>query len=305
MKTSEKTPLTGLMIAKLIQEAGFPAGVVNMLSGFGPTCGEHIVKHPGVDKIAFTGSSLVGHKIQALCGQSNLKRLTLELGGKSPLIIFDDADIDLALSISQTGLFFNNGQVCTASSRLFVHEAIYDKFVEQSAKLAAQKRVVEGTDPESFNGPLVDLIQFKKVLGYIEAGKEGGARLVTGGARHGEKGYFVQPTVFADVTDDMKICREEIFGPVMSIIKFKDEAEVIKRANNTIYGLAAAVCTKDISRAVRVSNALRAGTVYINGYHIFDTAAPFGGFKSSGLGRELGEYALANYTEVKCVIVAL
>jgi len=305
LKSSEKTPLTALMVGKLIVEAGFPPGVVNILSGYGPTCGEFIVKHPDVDKIAFTGSSLVGHRIQSLCGQGRLKRLTLELGGKSPLIIFQDADLDKAVAAAQVGLFFNNGQCCIASSRVFVHEAVYDKFIEKAAESAKKGQPIHPQDPTSTQGAIVDKIQFDKILGYIESGKSQGARCVTGGARHGDTGFFIQPTVFADVTDDMKIAQEEIFGPVMSVIKFKDEAEAIKRANTTVYGLGAGVCTQDVGRALRVAAAVRAGTVYVNCYNVFDPACPFGGFKTSGIGRELGEYGLANYTEVKTVIVSL
>jgi aldehyde dehydrogenase (NAD+) len=305
MKSSEKTPVTALMIGKLIVEAGFPPGVVNLLSGYGPTCGEFIVKHPGVDKIAFTGSSLVGHRIQSLCGHGRLKRLTLELGGKSPLIVFEDADVDKAVQTAQIGLFFNNGQCCIASSRVFVHEAVYEKFIEKAVAAAKAQKVIQPTDPLAFNGPLVDKLQFDRVLSFIESGKSQGARLATGGARIGDKGFFVEPTVFADVTDDMKIAQEEIFGPVMSVIKFKTEEEAIHRANTTLYGLGAGVITSDAGRAIRVANSVRAGTVYINCYNVFDPAAPFGGFKISGIGRELGEYGLQNYTEVKTVIIAL
>jgi len=305
LKSSEKTPVSALLVAKLVQQAGFPAGVINVLSGFGPTCGEFLVKHNDVDKIAFTGSSLVGHRIQSLAGQGRLKRLTLELGGKSPLIVFPDADLDQAVATANSGIFFNNGQVCTASSRVFVHEDIYEEFLAKSKVYSQNHNPVHPEDPASIQGALVDKIQFDKVLGYIESGKAEGARVITGGNRHGDKGYFIEPTVFADVKDDMKICREEIFGPVVSVIKFKDEAEAVKRANATVYGLAAGVCTKNISTALRVSAALRAGTVWVNCWNSFDAAAPFGGFKTSGLGRELGEYGIAAYTEVKAVVIAL
>lgn len=304
MKTSEKTPVTGLMVGKLIVEAGFPAGVVNILSGFGPTCGEFLVKHQDVDKIAFTGSSLVGHRIQSLVSQGRLKRLTLELGGKSALLVFDDADIDKAIDAANVGLFFNNGQCCIASSRVYVQEGIYEKFIARAAERALTHKLADPQQTGTGQGPLVDKIQFDKVLGYIEAGKAEGARCVTGGERHGDTGFFIKPTVFADVTDDMKIAREEIFGPVMSIFKFKTEAEGIKRANATEYGLGAGVITENTARAIRVSNQLRAGTVYVNCYNVFDSAAPFGGYKISGIGRELGEYGLAAYTEVKTVIVS-
>jgi len=305
MKSSEKTPLTALMIGKLIVEAGFPAGVVNILSGFGPTAGQAIARHPGIDKVAFTGSSGVGHKIMQYCAESNLKRVSLELGGKSPLIIFEDADLDRAVEVAQVGLFFNCGQCCIASSRVFVHEKVYDAFIAKCVEASQKQKLLHPTDPQCSQGPLVDKIQFDRVLGYIEKGKSEGAKVVTGGVRHGDKGFWVQPTVFADVHDNMTIAREEIFGPVMSVIKFTSEEEVIRRANDTTFGLGGGVITKDVSRAIRVSNAIKAGTVYLNCYNVFDVAAPFGGFKQSGIGRELGEYGIHEYVEVKTVIMAV
>jgi len=286
-------------------EAGFPPGVVNILPGFGPSAGAAVAGHMDIDKVAFTGSTEVGHLVMAAAARSNLKRVTLELGGKSPNIVFADADIAQALAGAHFGLFFNQGQCCTAGSRLFVEARIYDEFVEKSVALAKARVVGDPLDEKTEQGPQVDNEQFKKVLRYIELGKEEGAKLLCGGEPVGKKGYFIQPTVFAGVKDDMRIARDEIFGPVMSIIKFKDLDEVVRRANTTSYGLAAAVWTKDISKALAISNRVRAGTVWVNCYDVFDAAAPFGGFKQSGIGRELGEYGLQSYIEVKTVTVQL
>jgi len=305
MKPSEKTPLTALMICELIKEAGFPPGVVNMLPGYGPGCGEHIVTHPLIDKVAFTGSTLTGRKVAAAAG-AHLKRLSLELGGKSPLIVFPDADLDTAVTIANVGVYLNSGQCCIAGTRVFVHEDIYDEFINKAAETGRKQVNLIKHKPNGGSifdlGPIVDDIQFKKVMQYIASGKEQ-ARLVCGGGQLDCAGYWVQPTVFADVTDDMKIAKEEIFGPVMSVLKFKTTKEVIKRANDTAYGLGAGIITKDITTALSVSKQIRAGTVYINCYDVFDSAAPFGGFKNSGIGRELGEYGLHAYTEVKTVII--
>ncbi|WP_013324932.1 aldehyde dehydrogenase family protein [Gloeothece verrucosa] len=305
LKTAEQTPLSALRIGELIIEAGFPPGVVNILSGYGPTAGAAISKHMDIDKVAFTGSTEVGHLIMEAAAKSNLKRVTLELGGKSPSIVFADADLDYTIKGVHHGLFFNQGQCCNAGSRLFVEEKCYDEFVAKSVELAKQRMVGDPFDANTKQGPQVDQAQFDKVMSYIESGMRQGANLVTGGHRVGERGYFIEPTVFADVQDEMQIAQEEIFGPVMSIIKFKDIDEVIERANKTIYGLAAGVWTKDISKALAIANNVRAGTVWVNCYHAFDTAAPFGGFKQSGMGRELGEYGLQQYTEVKTVTVKL
>ena len=305
MQPAEQTPLTALRVAELIQEAGFPNGVVNMLPGYGPTAGAAIARHMDVDKVAFTGSTEVGHLIMEAAAQTNLKRVTLELGGKSPNIIFADADFDAAIEGAHFALFFNQGQCCCAGSRVFVEEKAYDEFVERSADRAKKRKVGDPFDKRTEQGPQVDDVQFNKVMSYIDAGVKDGARLVAGGARFGEHGYFIQPTVFADVTDNMRIAEEEIFGPVMSIIKFKDIDEVIDRANRTMYGLAAGVWTRDIGKAYAIANGVRAGTVWVNCYDVFDAAAPFGGFKQSGIGRELGEYGLQQYTEVKTVTVKL
>lgn len=303
MKPAEQTPLTALRVAELALEAGFPPGVINMLPGYGPTAGQALARHMDVDKVAFTGSTEVGHLIMKYAAESNLKRVTLELGGKSPNVVFADADMEQAVEGAHFALFFNQGQCCCAGSRLFVEEKCYDEFTAKIVEKAKSKKVGDPFARETAQGPQVDKDQFDKIMGYIDAGKKEGAKLLTGGARVGSKGFFVEPTVFADVQDDMKICREEIFGPVLSVIKFKDIDEVVRRANHSNYGLAAAVWTKDITKAHAIAARVRAGTVWVNCYDVFDAGAPFGGFKQSGIGRELGEYGLANYTEVKTVTI--
>jgi len=305
MKLAEQTPLSGLAVAALIKEAGFPPGVVNVVPGFGPTAGAAISEHMDVDKVAFTGSTEVGHIIQKAAGGSNLKRVTLELGGKSPLIVMDDADLDFAVETAHFALFFNQGQCCCAGSRLMVQEGIYDEFVQKATERAKKRTVGDPFASSTEQGPQVDEEQFKKVLGYIQSGMAEGACLRAGGGKWGDKGFFVEPTVFSDVTDDMKICKEEIFGPVQVIQKFKTMEEVLDRANNNSYGLAAAVFTKDIGTAVYMSNSLRAGTVWVNCYDVLEAQVPFGGYKMSGVGRELGEYGLEAYTEVKTVTIAI
>ncbi len=305
MKPAEQTPLSALRIGELLVEAGFPAGVVNILAGFGPTAGAAIANHMDVDKVAFTGSTEVGHLIMEAAAKSNLKRVTLELGGKSPNIVFADTDLDEAVEGAHFGLFFNHGQCCCAGSRVFVEEKIYDQFVEKSGIRARKRTVGDPFDPTTEQGPQVDQAQFDKVMGYIDSGRSEGAKLVCGGERVGDRGYFIEPTVFADVADEMKIAREEIFGPVMSVIPFKTVDEVIGRANRTTFGLAAAVWTRDIKKAHAIADSVRAGTVWVNCYNVLDNRAPFGGFKQSGIGRELGEYGLQQYTEVKTVTVKL
>jgi aldehyde dehydrogenase (NAD+) len=305
LKPAEQTPLTALRLGELIVEAGFPPGVVNILPGYGPTAGAAIANHMDIDKVAFTGSGEVGHLIMQAAGRSNLKRVSLELGGKSPSIVFADADMDQAIEGCHQGVFFNQGQICCAGSRLFVEEKVYDEFVEKSVARTIRRTVGDPFDANTEQGPQIDGAQFEKVMSYIEAGKREGAELLTGGKRVGDHGHFIEPTVFANVQDEMKIAREEIFGPVMTIIRFRDLDEVVERANNTPYGLAAAVWTRDIGKAHAIANNVRAGTVWVNCFDVFDAAAPFGGFKQSGIGREMGEYALQQYTEVKTVTVKL
>ena len=305
LKPAEQTPLTALHVGQLALDVGFPDGVINVVPGYGPTAGAALASHMDVDKLAFTGETSTGKIVMTAAAQSNLKRVSLELGGKSPNIIFADADLDAAIEGAYFGLFFNQGQCCCAGSRVFVEESAYDEVVSKIVAKAKARRVGNPFDSTTEQGPQVSQEQFDRVMGYIAAGGKDGAKMLTGGKRAGTQGYFIEPTVFADVTDDMKIAREEIFGPVMSILKFKDAAEVIERGNRTFYGLAAAVWTKDIKKALRMANGLRAGTVWVNCFDVFDAAAPFGGFKMSGIGRELGEYALQMYTEVKTVTIAL
>ncbi|KRZ56255.1 Aldehyde dehydrogenase, mitochondrial [Trichinella nativa] len=299
LKPAEQTPLTALHVGSLIAEAGFPPGVVNIVPGYGPVAGHALACHSNVDKVAFTGSTEIGRKIMSNSANSNLKRITLELGGKSPNIVFADADFEHAVKQAHSGLFSNQGQICCASSRIFVEGKVYDKFVELSVQMAKRRRLGNPFDPNTDQGPQIDQNHRERILNFIEKGKQEGAKLACGGRAAGEKGYFVEPTVFADVQDPMVIAQEEIFGPVMQIMRFDSMEDLIEKANNTIYGLAAAVFTKDIDKALHVANNMRAGVVWVNCYGIFDSTAPFGGYKMSGFGRELGEYGLEAYTEVK------
>jgi len=305
LKPAEQTPLTALMCCEYFVEAGLPPGVLNCVPGYGPTAGAGLSEHMDVDKVAFTGSTDIGRIILQAAGKSNLKDVTLELGGKSPLIILDDADIDVAIEAAHVGLFLNQGQCCCASSRIYVQEGIYDEFVRKSVEKAKQRTVGDPFDPKTNQGPQVDHEQLTKILGYIEKGKQEGATLMAGGKQVGTKGFFVEPTVFVDVKDEMTIAKEEIFGPVMSILKFSTIEDVVKRANHTNFGLAAGVIGKDITKILSLAHNIRAGTVWINCYDIFSPAAPFGGFKESGIGRELGEYGLRQYCSVKTITLKL
>lgn len=301
MKPAEQTPLSVLRLGELAMEAGYPKGVVNIVNGFGETAGDAIVKHPGVDKIAFTGHYETAQMIMSSASKT-LKRLTFELGGKSPNVVFADADIDSAVNGAMAGIFFNQGEVCCAGSRLFVEEEIHDEFVERFSLLAGQRKVGDPFNLETEQGAQVSQEQFDKVMSYIDIGRQE-AQCVTGGERVGDKGWFIKPTIFTNVKNDMRIAQEEIFGPVVSVIPFSGEAEASKLANDTIYGLAAAVWTKDITKAFSLAESVRAGTVWVNCYNTFDAGAPFGGYKFSGHGRECGQDALNNYLETKTVWV--
>ena len=306
LKPAEQTPMTALRLGELILEAGIPEGVVNVITGDGET-GALLVDHPGVDKIAFTGSTAVGREIGAKCGKA-LKRVTLELGGKSPNIILPDADLDAAIKGSFQAIYYNSGQACNAGSRLLVQSDLFDEVVSKLADFASQAKVGPGLDPDSQFGPVVSAEQYERVTGYIDAGLKEGAEAVAGGMPNGENdngGYFVNPTLFTGVDDEMTIAREEIFGPVLVAQPYEDLEEVARRANDTEYGLAAGLWTRDISNAHKLAALLRAGSVYVNTWSASDPAAPFGGFKSSGIGREHGHDGLDAYLETKSVFVAL
>jgi len=306
LKPAEQTPLSALRLGELLDEAGIPPGVVNIVTGFGETAGAAIAAHPGLDKVAFTGSTEVGRLIMKAAA-GNLKRVSLELGGKSPNIVFADADLEEAAVGAASAIYFNHGQCCCAGSRLFIEQKAYDKIMPRLVEFSEKIKLGPGMDPASEMGPLVSSEQFERVTGYLAAGKKEGAKAVTGGGRPKKlgKGYFVQPTVFTDVKADMKITREEIFGPVVCAIPFKDADEVVAAGNDTTYGLAAAVWTRDIQKAHRMAETLKAGTVWINCYNVFDAASPFGGYKQSGFGREMGKAALELYTQTKSVWVNL
>ncbi|MGI4797871.1 MAG: aldehyde dehydrogenase family protein, partial [Janthinobacterium lividum] len=306
LKPAEQTPLTALRLGELIMEAGFPPGVVNILPGFGETAGAAIANHPDVDKVAFTGSTEVG-KMIARAATGNLKKVSLELGGKSPVIVFPDADMERVIPGAASAIFFNQGQTCCAGSRLFVHEKIFDKVIEGVSEVASKLKVGPGLDPSTEIGPLVSDEQFSRVQGFLESGRAEGATVATGGGTVGNAGYFVQPTVLIDVKPGMKVVREEIFGPVLVAERYNDDDldRIAKEANDTMYGLAGSVWTRDLSIAHKMARRIKAGTVWINCHNVFDVSQPFGGYKQSGWGRELGEEVLNNYLETKSVTAAL
>jgi phenylacetaldehyde dehydrogenase len=305
LKPAEQTPLSALLLGELFMEAGFPNGVVNIVPGYGETAGAALAAHDLVDKIAFTGSTEVG-KLIVNAATGNLKKVSLELGGKSPNVVFKDADIDGAISGSASAIFFNQGQTCCAGSRLFVERSVFDRVVEGVAAKAKKINVGSGLEPKTAMGPLVSEEQLQRVCNYLEIGLSEGATAITGGKKMGDsKGYFVEPTVLVNTKDDMRVVQEEIFGPVVTAVPFDDPEELMTRANNTVYGLAAGIWTKDISKAHRLAASLRAGTVWINCYNVFDAALPFGGYKQSGWGREMGKDVLHLYTQTKAVCARL
>jgi phenylacetaldehyde dehydrogenase len=304
LKPAEQTPLSALRLGELALEAGIPPGVLNVITGYGDA-GAALAEHDGVDKVAFTGSTEVGKLIAQAAGRTNLKRVSLELGGKSPNIVLDDADVEAAVAGAAMGIFFNQGEVCTAASRLYIHENLFDEVVDGVSRAAEAIKVGYGLEADTEMGPLVSSEQFDRVTGYLKIGLEEGSRAVTGGSAIDRPGYFVQPTVLVDATADHRIIREEIFGPVVAALPFADVDDLAAMANDSVYGLAAGVWTRDLSKAHKLAKRIKAGTVHINTYHIYDAALPFGGFKQSGWGREMGEEVLAAYQEVKSVVIAL
>jgi phenylacetaldehyde dehydrogenase len=304
LKPAEQTPLSVLRLGELISEAGFPDGVVNIVPGYGETAGAALAAHDLVDKVAFTGSTEVG-KLIVHAATGNLKKDSLELGGKSPNVVFQDSDLDTAIAGSASAIFFNHGQCCCAGSRLYVERPVFDRVVDGVAAKAKKIKVGSGMEPNTHMGPLVSEEQLQRVCNYLEIGMQEGATAMTGGKKMGDKGYFVEPTVLVNTNENMRVVQEEIFGPVVAAIPFDDPQELIPRANNSMYGLAAGIWTKDISIAHRLAAALHAGTVWINCYNIFDAALPFGGYKQSGWGREMGKDALELYTQTKAVCARL
>ncbi|XP_047058927.1 aldehyde dehydrogenase family 2 member C4-like [Lolium rigidum] len=305
VKPAEQTPLSALFYAHLAKEAGIPDGVLNIVPGFGPTAGAAIASHMDIDKISFTGSTEVGRIVMQAAAMSNLKSVSLELGGKSPVIVFDDADVDMAVNLVNMATYTNKGEICVAGSRIYVQEGIYDAFVKKSVELAKKSVVGDPFNPNVHQGPQVDKDQYEKVLKYIDVGKREGATLLTGGKPCSEKGYYIEPTIFTDVKEDMSIAQEEIFGPVMALMKFKTVEEAIQKANNTRYGLAAGVVTKNIDTMNTVSRSVRAGVIWVNCYFAFDPDAPFGGYKMSGFGKDMGIDALDKYLHTKTVVTPL
>lgn len=305
LKPAEQTPLTALYIAALTKEAGIPDGVINVITGYGPTAGAAISMHPDIRKVAFTGSTEIGKLIMEAAAKTNLKKVSLELGGKSPLVVFEDANLDEAVPLAQEAIFTNSGQICCGGSRTFVQESIYDEFVRRTVEHAKKRKVGCPFDADTQQGPQVDKVTFDKILTYIEYGKQDGAKLEIGGKRWGNEGFFIEPTVFSNVSDSMRIAQDEIFGPVQSIIKFKTLDEVIDRANNTEYGLAAGIFTKNLNNAITFANSVEAGTVWVNCYNATSVTSPFGGYKLSGIGRELGEEGINVYLETKSVSINL
>jgi len=304
LKPAEQTPITALRFAELIQEAGFPPGVVNIVTGYGETAGAAIVNHPGVDKVAFTGSTEVG-KIINKAASDTVKRVSLELGGKSPVVVLPDADLNAVVGGAANAIFFNSGQVCTAGSRLFAHKKVFDQVLEGLSSAAQNIRLGPGLDPKTEMGPLVSKEQQERVLGYIDSGRKDGAKVVAGGEAPSSPGYFVKPTVLANVRPDMRVVREEIFGPVVVAQRFEDLDEIAALANDTPYGLAASVWSRDVSAVHRLVPKIRAGTVWVNCHNFVDPAMPFGGFKQSGFGRESGRAVFEMYTELKSVCIAI
>jgi phenylacetaldehyde dehydrogenase len=304
LKPAEQTPLSALRLGELALEAGIPAGVLNVITGYGDA-GAALAEHDDVDKVAFTGSTEVGKLIAQAAGRTNLKRVSLELGGKSPNVVLDDADVEAAIAGAAQGIFFNQGEVCTAASRLFIHERLFDQVVEGVSRAADSIKVGYGLDADTEMGPLVSSEQFDRVTGYLKIGAEEGSRAVAGGHAIDGPGYFVQPTVIVDATADHRIIQEEIFGPVVAAMPFADLDDLAAQANDSVYGLAAGVWTRDISKAHKLAKRIKAGTVHVNTYHVYDAALPFGGYKQSGWGREMGEEVLSAYQETKSVVVAL